>query len=62
MSQPLKLRRLTSSEVTSLEVEAVTSDTLQVAAAILEDVKKGGEKALLEYAVRFKDILEQKER
>jgi hypothetical protein len=56
MSQPVKLRRLTSSDVTSLDVEAVTPDTLQVAASILEDVKKGGEKALLEHAVRLKDI------
>jgi hypothetical protein len=55
MSQ-IKLRRLSPEEVTSLDVSAVTSDTLQIASGILEDVRKGGEKALLEHAVRLKDI------
>lgn len=51
-----QLKRLTPQEVTSLEVEPVSPDTLQVASQILNDVKKEGEKALLAHAVRLGGI------
>jgi hypothetical protein len=53
---PVPLRRVAAHEVKALSLDPVDDKTRSQAAAIVNDVKDGGEAKLLEIAIKFGDI------
>ncbi len=54
------LRRVAPQEVKALSLDPIDDKTRAQAAAIVKDVKEGGEAKLLEIATKFGDIKEGK--
>lgn len=56
MGERVKLRRVQPKDVPTTRADPVDDDTLQKAGVIVDAIKNGGEKALIEYGVRFGDL------